>query len=101
MDKARLSNAEKLKICQWYYKLGFFGLPAVWAINYFWFFAEANAAPEFEEQKEIKKLRKRSGIGAVIWLIIIAVWVVTFQMSRVKWGAFGDSISFIIPTGSP
>lgn len=101
MDKERLSNAEKLQICRSYYKWGFCLLPALWAINYFWFYKEANSLPEFEEQKEIQKLRKLSGIGAVIWLVIFSIWIVIFQFHRVSWGAFGDNISFIIPTGSP
>lgn len=101
MDKSRLSNAEKLKVCQLYYKLGFFGLPAIWAVNYFWFYEEACSHTEFDEQKEIRRLRRRSGIGAAVWLVAITLWVIIFQTSRVKWGAFGDHISFIVPTGSP
>lgn len=100
MDRVSSSNAEKLHICRRYYLLGFFGLPALWLMNYFWFYDEANTYPEFEEQEEIRKLRRRSGVGAIIWLIIISAWIITFQTNRVKWGAFGDDISFIIPTGS-
>lgn len=99
MDKSRLSNIEKLNLCRRYYLIGFFGLPMVWAINYIWFSVEANATQEFEEQKEIKKLRRRSGIGTILWLILITIWVVLFQTNRVRWGDFGDDISFIIPTG--
>lgn len=100
MDKTRISNIEKLKVCRYYYYLGFCCLPVLWTMNYFWFHEEANAIPEFEEQAEIQKLRRRSGIGAVIWLIGITIWVIVFQTSRVRWGEFGDSISFVIPTGS-
>lgn len=99
MDKARLNNAEKLNVCRWYYRIGFCGLPIVWAINYFWFFDEVNA-PEFEEQEEIRILRRRSGIGAIIWFILILIWIITYQTNRIRWGEFGDDISFIIPTGS-
>ncbi|XP_065225716.1 gamma-secretase subunit pen-2 [Planococcus citri] len=100
MDKTHLNNPEKLRICRYYYYLGFFCLPVLWAINYVWFKEEANFKPEFAEQKEIQTLRRRSGIGAVIWLIAIICWVIQFQMNRSKWGEFGENISFIIPTGS-
>lgn len=100
MDKTRLSNTEKLSLCRRYYYLGFFCLPMVWAVNYFWFSVEANANQEFAEQEEIKKLRRRSGIGTVLWLIVVTVWVILFQTRRVSWGDFGDDISFLIPTGT-
>lgn len=40
-----------------------------------------------------------SAIGALIWSIVIATWVVVFQTNRVAWGEFADSISFVIPLG--
>lgn len=42
-----------------------------------------------------------SGIGTAIWAIIIATWVIIFQINRAKWGAFADDISFSIPVGMP
>lgn len=100
MDKSKLSNEEKLNICRSYYRLGFLCLPFIWTINYFWFTEEANKEPAFDEQAEIRKYRTRSGVGAVIWLIIISAWIITYQINRTRWGKFGDDISFIIPTGS-
>lgn len=100
MDKARLSNAEKLKICQRYYHIGFFALPVMWMINYLWFRDEVKA-PAFEEQEEIRRIRNRCGFGALLWILVLSVWIIVYQTNRVRWGAFGDNISFIIPTGSP
>lgn len=41
-----------------------------------------------------------SAIGALIWSIVIATWVVVFQTNRAEWGEFADDISFVIPLGS-
>lgn len=101
---------------------GFALLPFVWAINFFWFFEEAFKKPPYEEQKAIKKCKLipmphpflmshlhniyysfsdviASGIGALIWLIVIVSWIVLFQYKRADWGEFADDISFIIPLG--
>jgi len=59
---------------------------------------------EEENRKSLANIRFYvilSIIGAVTWLIIITVWVVIFQLNRVKWGEWGDSISFNIPRGMP
>lgn len=42
-----------------------------------------------------------SAIGALIWAIVITVWVIIFQVNRVAWDEFGDDISFNIPRGIP
>lgn len=40
-----------------------------------------------------------SGIGSLIWLAIIILWISIFQYNRAAWGEFADSISFILPLG--
>lgn len=42
-----------------------------------------------------------SGLGAIVWAIVIVCWVVMFQLNRSNWGEFADDISFIIPLGVP
>lgn len=42
-----------------------------------------------------------SGIGTLIWFIILTSWIVVFQTHRVAWGEFADYLSFIIPLGEP
>lgn len=93
-------------------------LPFVWAINTFWFFNEAFRKPEYEEQKDIKKCKLQlkllkkyilnifiisdvffSGLGSIVWIIAIAVWITVFQNYRADWGEAADNISFIIPLG--
>ncbi|XP_065072591.1 gamma-secretase subunit pen-2 [Ochlerotatus camptorhynchus] len=99
MDLSRVPNERKLYLCKWYFKVGFALLPFVWAINTVWFFSEAFRKPTYDEQKEIRKYVIFSGIGSLIWFIIILSWVMTFQLKRTEWGDFADSISFIIPLG--
>lgn len=42
-----------------------------------------------------------SGIGAILWMIALVAWIVTFQTQRAAWGEFADHISYIIPVGMP
>lgn len=41
-----------------------------------------------------------STIASLLWLLAIITWVTMFQLNRVAWGEWADSISFIIPLGS-
>ncbi|BET00295.1 unnamed protein product [Nesidiocoris tenuis] len=100
MDLGKVNNQEKLKLCRWYFKAGCYCLPFVWLVNAAWFFKHAFLEPEYEEQKSLKKLVIWSGLGALVWAVAIAAWVITFQTCRVSWGEFGDAISVVIPTGS-
>uniref|UniRef100_A0A0A9VWP5 Gamma-secretase subunit PEN-2 n=1 Tax=Lygus hesperus TaxID=30085 RepID=A0A0A9VWP5_LYGHE len=100
MDLSKVNNEDKLKLCRWYFKAGFFCLPFVWLINSIWFFKDAFLKPEYDEQKSIRKLVIWSAIGALVWAIAVASWVTTYQTHRVAWGEFGDLISVVTPTGS-
>jgi len=42
-----------------------------------------------------------SGIGTIVWTAALITWITIFQLHRAEWGATGDQISFIIPTGIP
>ncbi|CAK1546551.1 unnamed protein product [Leptosia nina] len=99
MDLNKLPNDKKLELCRSYFIGGCFFLPFVWAVNVVWFFKEAFVKPAFDEQKQIKKYVLLSGLGAIVWIIILAAWVTAFQLNRVAWGAVGDSLSFIVPLG--
>ncbi|KAK0166800.1 hypothetical protein PV327_004283 [Microctonus hyperodae] len=101
MDLSKMSNDKKLHICKWYFRGGFAALPFLWAVNSIWFFKEAFCMPQYDEQKQIRKYVILSGIGAILWAIILLSWIVTFQTQRAAWGEFGDAISFIIPQGIP
>lgn len=101
MDLNRLPNDEKLQLCKWYFKVGCLLLPFAWAVNAVWFFNEAFTKPPYEEQKQIKKYVVMSGVGALTWLVILAVWIAVFQLQRVAWGETGDALSFVIPLGMP
>lgn len=101
MDLRKVKDDEKLRLCRWYYRGGFFALPFLWLVNAVWFFREAFIRQPFEEQKMIRTYVIRSAIGATLWTILLVSWVTYFQLHRVEWGAFGDAISFITPTGIP
>lgn len=49
----------------------------------------------------IRRYVLMSAAGALLWAIGITTWVVIFQLNRVAWDEFGDSISFNIPRGIP
>ncbi|XP_077292501.1 presenilin enhancer, gamma-secretase subunit [Arctopsyche grandis] len=99
MDLNRVPNDQKLFLCRFYFKVGFLFLPFVWAVNTCWFFSEAFKKPPYDEQKQIKNYVIWSGIGTLLWAIIIVTWIVTFQLNRALWGEVGDDLSFIIPLG--
>ncbi|XP_072948560.1 gamma-secretase subunit pen-2 [Epargyreus clarus] len=101
MDLNKIPNDQKLDLCRWYFKVGLFFLPFVWAVNSCWFFKEAFIKPPYEQQKQIKKYVIASGIGCLVWTVALAVWTTLYQTQRVSWGAVGDTLSFITPLGRP
>jgi len=42
---------------------------------------------------------KWSLIGAIVWAVLLAVWIVVFQLNRVKWGYKIDSFYVNVPRG--
>ncbi|XP_078050587.1 presenilin enhancer, gamma-secretase subunit [Augochlora pura] len=101
MNLSKISNDEKLHLCKWYFRAGFAFLPFLWIVNAIWFAQEAFTVPHYEEQKQIKRYVIFSAIGATIWTTALLAWIIVFQTQRSEWGAFADSISYIIPTGIP
>mmetsp|Transcript_31052 Transcript_31052/g.81313 ORF Transcript_31052/g.81313 Transcript_31052/m.81313 type:complete len:99 (-) Transcript_31052:429-725(-) len=96
MNLAKASDDEKLNICKKYYIGGWFFLPWLWLINFFWFMPYAlkdGADPK------LRKMTVISGIGATVWIIIMAVWVSQYQQNRVKWGETGDDLTANYPKG--
>ena len=99
MNLNNVSPEEKLKICRRYFHIGCFGLPFVWLINSVWFFREA-----FFKKDTPLKLRwyvLASLLGLLIWSIVFVIWTSVYQTQRVKWGAPGVRISFVVPSGKP
>lgn len=41
-----------------------------------------------------------SGIASMLSLTALITWVTMFQVNRVAWGEWADSISFLIPLGT-
>ncbi|XP_015517602.1 gamma-secretase subunit pen-2 [Neodiprion pinetum] len=101
MDLSKMSNERKLHLCKWYFRGGFALLPFLWAVNAVWFAQEAFTVPQYDEQKQIRRYVIFSGLGAFVWFAGLLAWIITFQTHRATWGEFGDSISWIIPTGIP
>uniref|UniRef100_A0A336LES5 Gamma-secretase subunit PEN-2 n=1 Tax=Culicoides sonorensis TaxID=179676 RepID=A0A336LES5_CULSO len=101
MDITKVPDDEKLRLCKWYFKVGFLALPFVWAVNFCWFFPIAfkRGTEMNDQQKSIRKYTIMSGIGAFLWLGAAIVWIAIFQRYRSEWGEFADNISFIIPLG--
>ncbi|GJQ85054.1 hypothetical protein Trydic_g3716 [Trypoxylus dichotomus] len=85
MDLSKMTNDKKLELCRHYFKAGFALLPFVWAVNAIWFFGEAFRKDKYDEQPQIKRYVIYSAIGSIVWSIIIAIWVVVFQVNRVGW----------------
>nr|XP_060624792.1 gamma-secretase subunit PEN-2-like isoform X2 [Anolis sagrei ordinatus] len=101
MNLERVSNEEKLSLCQKYYLGGFALLPFLWLVNVFWFFREAFLAPAYTEQLQIKHYVQRSAVGLLFWVIVLTTWISIFQARRAGWGELGDYLSFTIPLGTP
>lgn len=101
MNLEKVTNKEKLELCQKYYYGGFACLPFLWAVNVIWFAKEAFVKQPYEEQQRIRTCVIRSAIGATISFAGLMTWVIIFQLNRASWGATADQISFIIPQGIP
>ncbi|XP_078391184.1 gamma-secretase subunit PEN-2 [Cetorhinus maximus] len=101
MNLERVSNEDKLNLCRKYYLGGFALLPFLWLVNVVWFFREAFMKPQFNEQAQIKKYVKWSGVGLLLWITALTTWISIYQTFRPDWGAVGDYISFTIPLGIP
>ncbi|RNA00690.1 gamma-secretase subunit pen-2 [Brachionus plicatilis] len=101
MNLNKVNDKEKLEICRKYYLAGFAFLPFLWLVNFFWFYKHAFKRNEFPEQTQMKTYIIRSGIGCLVWLIILVIWNVLFQTFRVDWDSVGDHLTFILPSGRP
>ena len=53
----KLSDKDKLDLCRKYYLAGFFFLPFMWIVNFFWFFSNAFKRSSFAEQAQMKKCK--------------------------------------------
>ena len=101
LSSKKVTDADRLALCKKYFGLGFLCLPFLWAVNAVWFYPWAfKRTPEYPEQKTLKRLVVASAIGASIYLVAFVTWVCVFSAKRAEWGAFADSISFNIPTGT-
>jgi hypothetical protein len=58
MNLNKISDKDKLELCKKYYIAGFFFLPFVWIVNFFWFFGHAFKRPVFPEQAEMRKCNR-------------------------------------------
>ncbi|CAF1122920.1 unnamed protein product, partial [Brachionus calyciflorus] len=97
MNLKKVSDKEKLDICRKYYLGGFAFLPFLWLVNFVWFYKHAFKRSEFPEQAQMKKYLVHSGIGCLIWMVILVIWNIVFQVNRVSWDAVGDHLTFILP----
>jgi presenilin enhancer 2 len=112
---AKKSPEERLNICRKYYLGGFAFLPLLWLINTIWFYKQAFKVEPFPQQAEIRKCKYknsfliflmnfvldviRSAVGTFVWLIIIIIWTVMFQVFRTKMGPAGDYLTLVVPRG--
>ncbi|XP_021951174.1 gamma-secretase subunit pen-2-like [Folsomia candida] len=101
MDLSKVKDEVKRDLCRRYFFYGLAFLPFLWAVNAVWFYKEAFKRSPFPEQKEIRKYSILSGLGAIIWIIILGTWVIVYQTNRASWGELGDDLSFILPQGRP
>lgn len=119
----RPNPMKTLQVCRYYCLGGFFLLPCLWLVNVLWFFPEAfghvdlpSGDPnddrpdetEIEAEERRKRIRTQarryviiSGLGALLSSLALGAWVYLYQTRRSLWGAYGDSISLIIPRGKP
>nr|XP_018910164.1 PREDICTED: gamma-secretase subunit pen-2 [Bemisia tabaci] len=91
---------KKLAMCKLYFYGGFLFLPLLWLINVVSFFKISHRKSTVPAEQELYRFVVMSGVGVAVWTVILSVWIYTYQTNRVKWGDFGDDISFLIPTGS-
>lgn len=79
-------------------KGGFAFLPFLWLLNFCWFYKIAYRSEAFTEQKAIKRYINMSGIGVIVWAVILISWNIYFQLNRAT-AEWGDALSFVLPAG--
>ncbi|PAV76524.1 hypothetical protein WR25_13650 isoform B [Diploscapter pachys] len=85
MDISKLTDQEKLAVCRKFFRIGFFFLPLVWAVNFFWFFSDAFCSKtNTVTRKQIRKFVILSGVGAFIWIAAFVIWETIFQVSFIS-----------------
>ena len=100
MNLSKCTGPEKLQICKAYYYSGYFLLPILWLVNVIWFSREV-FKESYPEQRLIRQYILRSFLGALFWIVVLAIWISVFQTQRISWGAAGDALSVTAPRGEP
>mmetsp|Transcript_29424 Transcript_29424/g.40669 ORF Transcript_29424/g.40669 Transcript_29424/m.40669 type:complete len:103 (+) Transcript_29424:29-337(+) len=73
---------------------GFFGLPFLWIMNFFYFFGVQKMPASARLYVML------SGVFGGIAIVSLIGWMIAFDLNYNSWGSFGDSIAFRIPYGS-
>ncbi|KAG4086560.1 gamma-secretase aspartyl protease complex, presenilin enhancer-2 subunit [Neocallimastix lanati (nom. inval.)] len=98
MTKAKnMSEQEILSISKKMFYGGFAFLPWLWLVNWIYFNPVLKQRPGLSEQ--IHFYVKWSFIGAAIWIVLLATWVIIFQTTRTKFGSSLDRFYVSVPKG--
>eukprot|EP00027_Filamoeba_sp_ATCC50430_P006246 CAMPEP_0168558706 /NCGR_PEP_ID=MMETSP0413-20121227/10118_1 /TAXON_ID=136452 /ORGANISM="Filamoeba nolandi, Strain NC-AS-23-1" /LENGTH=100 /DNA_ID=CAMNT_0008589855 /DNA_START=17 /DNA_END=319 /DNA_ORIENTATION=- len=96
-DDDHLSPQQQLDISKKMFIGGFFFLPWLWLVN-FWYGWEYFNKPDTPSQ--VKFYTRASLAGFILWCIAIIIWLSVYLTQRESWGAKGDTISITIPNGA-
>ncbi|CBZ30006.1 conserved hypothetical protein [Leishmania mexicana MHOM/GT/2001/U1103] len=88
--------------CQWYYRIGFFGLPWLWAVLWLFF-------RHYEDESElirwyVERARRYSILGGAVFVIVSVaflfvipptspIWVIAPFQDTFQWGYFAVNAS--------
>ncbi|KPA81120.1 hypothetical protein ABB37_04470 [Leptomonas pyrrhocoris] len=89
-------------VCQWYYRIGFFGLPWLWGLLYIFFRHYQHESDAIRWYVERAKLYSLSGaavfLAVTLGLLLLlpassALWVIAPFQDTFQWGIFAANMS--------
>ncbi|KAL7074689.1 hypothetical protein ACQ4LE_006039 [Meloidogyne hapla] len=105
----KLSEGERLQLCRRYFLLGFAFLPILWLVNFIWFYRYTYGKKDENDElqtnnnliiKEMKRYVLWSGIGTIIWTILITCWIYIYQIERSLGNVYwAELLTYIYPLG--
>ena len=96
-DDDKLTTKDAEAIVHKMFLGGFFMLPWLWIVN-FWFYREYLTARS--DCTETIRLKARASCGmSFVWIFSVLLWYLVYQLNWESWGVAGEHVSLIVPKG--
>ncbi|RKO95992.1 hypothetical protein CXG81DRAFT_14005 [Caulochytrium protostelioides] len=96
--RAKTAPEEVLKTAQYYWYLGFAFLPWLWLTNFLYLYPLCRRRQDLDPR--VLRIAYASLAGALVWVVVLAIWIPVFVTQRASWGSLGDVLAINIPYGT-